>query len=163
MDTRDAQPLYRQVLSFYRNMGMPHPEEPPFMLVDAFTLNDYSNREGKDVSGGPVFHVRGLTLATVYRSIPSIVRAVGGHGGLGVSSVATALPGAERVMCDVSAILVLYGLPRLLTGKHQSEGTWPSMWPACLGMCTFLVLLQLTCTWISPCVCYYCMICMRPH
>lgn len=126
MDTRDAQPLYKQVLAFYRNMGMPHPEEPPFMLVDAFTLNDYSNREGKDVSGGPVFHVRGLTLATVYRSIPSIVRAVGGQGGLGVSSVATALPGAERVMCDVSAILVLYGLPRLLTGKTKSRPWTPT-------------------------------------
>ncbi len=38
------------------------------VLVDGPTLSEYAGREGRrDTAGGPIFHVRGLTLATVYR------------------------------------------------------------------------------------------------
>ncbi len=115
--------VHAQVLRFFRNMGLPHPERAPMMLVDAFTLNEYSDKEGKDIrSGGPVFHVRGLTLATVYKhhSIPSIVRAAGSGSGLGVSSVV--MPLQPSVTCSVSAVLVMFGLPRLLTGAPPGAG-----------------------------------------
>ncbi len=42
--------------------------QPPLLLVDGPTLNTHANAEGRDDSaGGPVFHVRGLCVATVYR------------------------------------------------------------------------------------------------
>lgn len=47
VDTADAQPLYGEVLKFFSDMGMPHPERPPLMLVDATALNEYSNKEGR--------------------------------------------------------------------------------------------------------------------
>ncbi|GFH11178.1 LIM zinc-binding domain-containing protein, partial [Haematococcus lacustris] len=123
LDTKDVQPLYEEVMAFYRSMGMAHPVKAPLMMVDGTTLNEYSNREGKDSEGGPVFHIRGLTLATVYRTIPSIMRT---SGDLGVSSVSTPVKaaggGGGSVKCSVSAILVLYGLPRLLTAGQVEEG-----------------------------------------
>lgn len=67
VDTRDAQPLFDEVLRFFVSKGMKHEYRVPFMLVDAPTLNDYSSKEGKQRSSGPIFHVRGLTLAEVYR------------------------------------------------------------------------------------------------
>ena len=36
-----------------------------------------SGREGKNSEDGPATHVRGLCLATVYTSVPSIVRTPG--------------------------------------------------------------------------------------
>ncbi|KAJ9508787.1 hypothetical protein QJQ45_028096 [Haematococcus lacustris] len=131
LDTKDVQPLYEEVMAFYRSMGMAHPVKAPLMMVDGTTLNEYSNREGKDSEGGPVFHIRGLTLATVYRTIPSIMRT---SGDLGVSSVSTPVKaaggGGGSVKCSVSAILVLYGLPRLLTGciiAHELMHAWLRM------------------------------------
>jgi hypothetical protein len=54
------------VLSFYRRLDMGHSHQVPLMLVDSRVLNVYTEREGGKVDG-PVFHVRGLTLADVYR------------------------------------------------------------------------------------------------
>jgi hypothetical protein len=53
-------------MSFYRAMGMPLPYKAPLILVEGQVLNDFSEREGGRPTG-PVFHVRGLTLAEVYR------------------------------------------------------------------------------------------------
>jgi hypothetical protein len=47
VDTREAQPLYDEVLAFYRSMGMTHPERAPLHCVASPTLNEMSNREGK--------------------------------------------------------------------------------------------------------------------
>lgn len=58
------------------------------------------------------------------RSIPSIVRA--GAGLFGVNSVATRLAAATQT-CSVQSLLVLYGLPRLLTGSivaHELTHAW---------------------------------------
>eukprot|EP00798_Chlamydomonas_sp_ICE-L_P014317 gene14317-20301_t len=116
IDTKDAQPLYQEVIAFYRDMGMPLPTIPPLLLVDGKTLHEFSGKEGRESEGGPVFHIRGLCLATVHRSIPSIVRSLG--GGINVKTVSSPIPGAtETVRCKVSAILVYYGFPRLLTGS----------------------------------------------
>lgn len=55
------------MLEFYRYMGMPLPYKAPLLLVEGPVLNEYSAREGVGRGAGPVFHVRGLTLAEVYR------------------------------------------------------------------------------------------------
>ncbi|GAX75548.1 hypothetical protein CEUSTIGMA_g2991.t1 [Chlamydomonas eustigma] len=152
LDTKDAQPLYEDVLNFYTSMGMQHPHHAPFVLVDSKTLNEYSSREGRDSSGGPIFHVRGLCLATVYRSVPTVVRSFGALG-LNVRSVATPLEHQARTTCSVSAILVMYGLPRLLTGciiAHELMHAWLRMRNVASldaqveeGMCQLMALLWL--------------------
>ncbi|EFJ44813.1 hypothetical protein VOLCADRAFT_106269 [Volvox carteri f. nagariensis] len=142
LDTPDAQPLYDEVLAFYaREMNLPHAYKPPLLLVDGPTLNSHAEAEGRDDSGGaPVFHVRGLCVAHVYSHIASIRRDVGGT----VRSVATELlnltsssaaaggggGGRSRVHCHVKVLLLLYGLPRLLSGSimaHELMHAWLRM------------------------------------
>ncbi|GBF95244.1 hypothetical protein Rsub_08275 [Raphidocelis subcapitata] len=123
-DTPDAQPLYREVLEFFKAQGMPHPYAPPLLLVESSVLEAHASQEGRAGGAeGPVFHVRGLCVATIYTTIPAVMRIAA--GGLGVSSVATALaggaggalpPGVSQ-RCQVQSLLVLYGLPRLLCGS----------------------------------------------
>ena len=112
VDTRDAQPLYREVLAFFAAQGMGHAYAPPLLLVEGGVLEgaragggggacagacrqplparsvfapsplppaptpppraparaDHASRETGRARGeqGPVFHVRGLCVATVY-------------------------------------------------------------------------------------------------
>ncbi|KXZ56176.1 hypothetical protein GPECTOR_1g151 [Gonium pectorale] len=143
LDTREAQPLYDEVLRFYaEEMRLPHPYKPPLLLVDGPTLNEHATAEGRDDSeGAPVFHVRGLCVAQVYSHIPAILRGLGG----GLRSVATAVSptasptafcspasstGPQRAHCHVSTLLLLYGLPRLLSGSimaHELMHAWLRM------------------------------------
>ncbi|PRW57394.1 DA1-related 1-like [Chlorella sorokiniana] len=113
-DTRDAQPLWQNVLSYFASLGMALPAVPPMMLVDSSALNDAEAQEtrGRGRGGGPVFHVRGLTLTEEFRSLRSVLRLPGGNP-FAVRSE-TVQVGPTRH--EVTAILVLYGLPRLLTG-----------------------------------------------
>ncbi|KAF8064573.1 DA1 [Scenedesmus sp. PABB004] len=119
IDTKDAQPLYDEVLGFFASMGMPHAYKPPLLLVEGPVLQDYASREGRDQGEhAPMFSVRGLCVAHVYSSIPSVVRSL--PGGAAVSSVATRLLGPPAGLgqtCAVSCLLVMYGLPRLLLGS----------------------------------------------
>lgn len=143
VDTQDAQPLYDDVLDFYRRLGMPHPYRAPLMLVDAPALNEYSAREGGRADG-PVFHVRGLCLAEVYREVPAIWRrSSSGRLTVDVGAVSTPVsrqPGGggggssfsavTHGRCSVTALLVVYGLPRLLTGcivAHELMHAWLRM------------------------------------
>lgn len=69
VDTKDAQPLYDEVLQFFTFMGMPHPYKAPLLLVEGPVLEDYADREGRPRqpgASGPVFHIRGLCVAHVY-------------------------------------------------------------------------------------------------
>ena len=53
-----------------------------------------------------------------------------GLGGLQVRSVSTSLMDQARTTCSVTAILVMYGLPRLLTGciiAHELMHAWLRM------------------------------------
>lgn len=136
VDTNDAQPLYREILEFFKSQGMPHSYAPPLLLVESGVLEDHASRETgrRRDEDGPVFHVRGLCVATVYTTIPSIVR-IG--QGLGVNSIRTALSGVPGALppgasqrCSVQSLLVLYGLPRLLCGSiiaHELTHAWVKM------------------------------------
>eukprot|EP00775_Hariotina_reticulata_P004383 gene4383-4637_t len=127
IDTKEAQPLYNEVLSFFAHMGMPHPYKVPLLLVEGPVLDDYACKEGRQQQGSgsstggaaglPVFHVRGLCVAHVYNTIPSVVRAVNGGLQAAVSSISTPLMPLQEQRCSVSVLLVMYGLPRLLIGS----------------------------------------------
>ena len=68
-------------------------------------------------------------LPSLCSSVPTIMRTVG-LGGLQVRSVSTPLMDQARTTCSVTAILVMYGLPRLLTGciiAHELMHAWLRM------------------------------------
>lgn len=44
-DTKECQPLYREILKFYKNVGMMIDQEVPMLLVERSALNDA--REGE--------------------------------------------------------------------------------------------------------------------
>ncbi|DBA71203.1 TPA: hypothetical protein ACH3X2_011599 [Trebouxia sp. C0005] len=122
-DTADAQPLYNQILGFYQRMGMALPEKPPLMMVESSALNDAEEREGRSGGGhshGPVFHTRGLTLTVEYSAIQQVVTRDGRRFTQPVDL-------SDRDRFEVTAILVLYGLPWLLTGTilaHECMHAW---------------------------------------
>ncbi|KAK9817482.1 hypothetical protein WJX74_001651 [Apatococcus lobatus] len=133
LDTPACQPLYTEIISFFAGMGMTLPENPPLMLVESSALNEVA--EGRlgpgpaagsnSSSAGATFHTRGLTMTEHHRTITTVVR---GGGPFNVVPQVTRTQGPER--CTVTAILVLYGLPRLLTGSilaHEVMHAWLRM------------------------------------
>ncbi|CAL8462861.1 g2395 [Coccomyxa elongata] len=140
VDTQDAQPLYTKIMEFFEGMGMKLPVKPPLMLVDSTALNSAEEREAQPTGGaggrggrrggGPVFHTRGLTLTQEYRQIRTI-RSVPNRGfnsGLlpfFIRPETTRIEGPTHT--EVTAILVQYGLPWLLTGSilaHELMHAW---------------------------------------
>lgn len=125
VDTADAQLLYDALLAFYSQLGMPLPVRPPMMLVDLKALNSAESREthGQGRVDGPVFHTRGLCLSTEYTTIYSMSRVAG----LWPFSAQPRATPVAATHCEVTAVLVLYGLPRLLTGSilaHELMHAW---------------------------------------
>lgn len=121
MDTRDCQPLYRDILKFYRNRGMPIEQEIPMLLVKRPALNNAREAEKDEHIHAP--ETRGLclseeqTITTVYETAPDE------YGYLHPETEARKL----TRHCEVTAILVLFGLPRLLTGSilaHELMHAW---------------------------------------
>ena len=143
-DTDDAKPLYDEVASFFSSLGMSLKYLPPLMLVDLPALNDAAQSTGttrhhhnphdghRDGGDGrtptTASTTRGLTLSEE-RTIRTVVRS--GLPGLGSSGGGGGIFG-ERVVstatnCEVTAILVLAGMPRLLTGAilaHEMMHAW---------------------------------------
>jgi hypothetical protein len=152
VDTAAAQPLYDDVLSFYASLGMPLPARPPLALVDDGALNAAVSGQtgGRGRGEGPVFHTRGLCLTEYLTQTTTTI-----SGGLRLPFGA---PRREEVrvgptQVTVTAILVLFGLPRLLTGSilaHEAMHAWlrltgyPAMTPDVEeGLCQLLALLWL--------------------
>lgn len=147
-DTHSAQPLYAEIISFYSQLGLyiaqslnnasttndkhhhKHREQqqwPPLALVENDALNDAQGGPRQ----GPVFHTRGVCLAESYQQFYSTHRT--GFLGLlmgmdgGSSSSSGPMVPAGPVQHRVTAILVLHGLPRLLTGSifaHECFHAW---------------------------------------
>eukprot|EP00239_Pterosperma_sp_CCMP1384_P006751 CAMPEP_0197851976 /NCGR_PEP_ID=MMETSP1438-20131217/19370_1 /TAXON_ID=1461541 /ORGANISM="Pterosperma sp., Strain CCMP1384" /LENGTH=664 /DNA_ID=CAMNT_0043465797 /DNA_START=153 /DNA_END=2147 /DNA_ORIENTATION=+ len=126
IDSKDCQGLYDEILQFYANTGMPLSQRVPMMLVDFPALNEVAGKEGGRHSG----ECRGLTLTEIHQ-VPTIVSDSGRHGP-DVQSMVSAF-GVNRQSvrlvrhCEVTAILVLFGLPRLLTGSilaHEVMHAW---------------------------------------
>jgi hypothetical protein len=115
-NTVAAQPLYDSILDFYLRQGMQLPAIPPLSLVDNSALNNAAtDQEGANRTDGPIFHTRGLCLTEYSQTIRTTLW-------LGTT---TETKGPKK--CTVTAILVLNGLPKLLTGcilAHELMHGW---------------------------------------
>uniref|UniRef100_A0A061QI22 Lim domain-containing protein isoform 2 n=1 Tax=Tetraselmis sp. GSL018 TaxID=582737 RepID=A0A061QI22_9CHLO len=126
VDTADCQPLYSEVLAFYALVEMPLPVKPPLMLVETSGLNEAEAGEGANRGQGPVFHTRGLCLSEVTHHISPVYH----DGSPFLWSVMRRRQLVPRTSASVTAILVLFGMPRLLTGSvlaHELMHAWLKM------------------------------------
>ena len=125
-NTASAQPLYDDILTFYQKSAMTLPVRPPLSLVDDSALNAASNQQAPRADG-PLFHTRGLCLTEYSQTITTTIRPGGftRNSWLPVPETKEVKMGPKR--CTVTAILVLAGLPKLLTGcilSHECMHAW---------------------------------------
>lgn len=136
-DTSAAQPLYDDVMRLYASFGMPLPTRPPLILVESAALNEAASREqhtgqgGLPRADGPQFHTRGLCLSEEWRTTKTVfARRQPGTSwmqALPSSMIPPRLEQLESSTWNVTAILVLCALPRLLTGTilaHEVMHAW---------------------------------------
>ncbi|XAR71979.1 hypothetical protein NMG60_11018453 [Bertholletia excelsa] len=122
MDPGDCQPLYHAIRDYYEGMNMKIDQQIPMLLVERQALNDAIVGEKNGFHHLP--ETRGLCLSEEL-IVPSISRRpkVGGHRLVGMRTQHQKL----TRKCEVTAILVLFGLPRLLTGAilaHELMHGW---------------------------------------
>ncbi|KMT18412.1 hypothetical protein BVRB_2g025600 isoform A [Beta vulgaris subsp. vulgaris] len=122
MDTGDCQPLYHAIRDYYEGMNMRIDQQIPMLLVERQALNEAIVGEKNGFHHMP--ETRGLCLSEE-QTVTSILRRprIGGHRLVGMRTQ----PQKLTRRCEVTAILVLYGLPRLLTGAilaHELMHGW---------------------------------------
>lgn len=122
MDTGDCQPLYHSIRDYYEGMNMKIDQQVPMLLVERHALNEAIEGEKHGLHHMP--ETRGLCLSEE-QTVTSILRRpkIGGRGLIGIRTH----PQKLIRRCEVTAILVIYGLPRLLTGAilaHELMHAW---------------------------------------
>ncbi|CAO2817142.1 unnamed protein product [Amaranthus hypochondriacus] len=122
MDTGDCQPLYHAIRDYYEGMNMRIDQQIPMLLVERQALNEAIVGEKNGYHHMP--ETRGLCLSEE-QTVTSVHRRprIGGHRLVGMRTQ----PQKLTRRCEVTAILVLYGLPRLLTGAilaHELMHGW---------------------------------------
>ncbi|KDO69210.1 hypothetical protein CISIN_1g0105811mg, partial [Citrus sinensis] len=122
MDTGDCQPLYHAIRDYYEGMNMKLDQQIPMLLVERQALNEAIVGEKNGYHHMP--ETRGLCLSEE-QTVTSILRRprIGGNRLVGMRTQ----PQKLTRKCEVTAILVLYGLPRLLTGAilaHELMHGW---------------------------------------
>ncbi|XP_050212212.1 protein DA1-related 2 isoform X2 [Mercurialis annua] len=122
-DTGDCQPLYHSIRDYYEGMNMKLDQQIPMLLVERQALNEAIVGEKNGYHHMP--ETRGLCLSEE-QTVTSIQRRprIGGNRLVGIRTQPQKL---TRKSCEVTAILVLYGLPRLLTGAilaHELMHGW---------------------------------------
>ncbi|XP_042474670.1 protein DA1-related 2-like isoform X1 [Zingiber officinale] len=122
MDTGDCQPLYHSIRDYYEGMNMRIDQQIPMLLVERQALNEAI--EGEKEGHHHMPETRGLCLSEE-QTVSSILKRpkIGGNK---VKDMQT-YPQKLTRKCEVTAILVLYGLPRLLTGSilaHELMHGW---------------------------------------
>uniref|UniRef100_A0A0D9VSC4 LIM zinc-binding domain-containing protein n=2 Tax=Leersia perrieri TaxID=77586 RepID=A0A0D9VSC4_9ORYZ len=122
MDTGECQPLYHSIRDYYEGMYMKLDQQIPMLLVERQALNEAMEGESKGPHHMP--ETRGLCLSEE-QTVTSILRRprIGGNRLLDMRTQ----PQKLTRRCEVTAILVLYGLPRLLTGSilaHELMHGW---------------------------------------
>ncbi|PWA55665.1 DA1-related protein 2 [Artemisia annua] len=101
MDTGDCQPLYHTIRDYYEGMNMRLDQQIPMLLVERQALNR------------AIVGEKHLIVSSIISELQILKRPkIGGHGLIGMRTQ----PQKLTRRCEVTAILVLYGLPRLLTG-----------------------------------------------
>ncbi|CAN8316237.1 unnamed protein product [Cochlearia groenlandica] len=121
-DTGDCQPLYHAIRDYYEGMYMKLDQQIPMLLVQREALNDAIVGEKNGYHHMP--ETRGLCLSEE-QTVTSVLKRprLGAHRLVGMRTQHQKL----TRKCEVTAILVLYGLPRLLTGAilaHELMHGW---------------------------------------
>ncbi|KAK9913370.1 hypothetical protein M0R45_037188 [Rubus argutus] len=123
MDTGDCQSLYHAIRDFFEGMNMKLDQQIPMLLVERQALNEAAVGEKNGHHHMPKT-IWGLCL-TEEQTVTSILKRprIGGHQLIGMRTQ----PQTLTRRCAVTAILVLFGLPRLLTGAilaHELMHGW---------------------------------------
>ncbi|XP_056168267.1 protein DA1-related 1-like isoform X2 [Syzygium oleosum] len=123
MNTDECQPLYLEIQRFYKSKNMKVDQQIPLLLVERQALNEAM--EGETNGHHHSHETRGLCLSEG-RSVPTVMR--GARVGVRNQFIDLITEPHKLVRsCNVTAILILYGLPRLLTGSilaHEIMHAW---------------------------------------
>ncbi|XP_072984920.1 LIM domain-containing protein HDR3-like isoform X1 [Typha latifolia] len=122
MDTGDCQPLYHSIRDYYEGMNMELDQQIPMLLVERQALNEAM--EGEKDGHHHMAETRGLCL-----SEEQTVSSIHKKPKIGANRILDMRTYPQKLIrkCEVTAILVLYGLPRLLTGSilaHELMHGW---------------------------------------
>lgn len=123
MDTNECQPLYLDIQEFYEGLNMKVQQQVPLLLVERQALNEAM--EGEKSGHHHMPETRGLCLSEE-QTVSTILRRPKIGTGNRVMNMITE-PCKLTRRCDVTAVLILYGLPRLLTGSilaHEMMHAW---------------------------------------
>lgn len=123
MDTNQCQPLYLDIQEFYESLNMKVEQLVPLLLVERQALNEAM--EGEKQGHHHMPETRGLCLSEE-QTISTVLRRPRTGAGYRTMDMITE-PYRLTRRCEVTAILVLYGLPRLLTGSilaHEMMHAW---------------------------------------
>ncbi|EEF29114.1 protein DA1-related 1 [Ricinus communis] len=123
MDTHECQPLYFEIREFYEGLNMKVEQEVPLLLVERQALNEAM--EGEKNGHHHLPETRGLCLSEEHTITTVSRRPRIGAGYRFIDLITEPYRLSRR--CEVTAILILYGLPRLLTGSilaHEMMHAW---------------------------------------
>ncbi|XP_072979805.1 protein DA1-like [Typha angustifolia] len=123
MDTTECQPLYLDIKEFYEGLNMKVEQQVPLLLVERQALNEAL--EGEKSGHHHLPETRGLCLSEE-QTVSTISRRPRIGAGNRIMEMITE-PYRLTRRCEVTAILILYGLPRLLTGSilaHELMHAW---------------------------------------
>ncbi|XP_073103701.1 protein DA1-related 1 [Elaeis guineensis] len=123
MDTSECQTLYLDIQEFYEGLNMKVEQQIPLLLVERQALNEAM--EGEKNGHHHLPETRGLCLSEE-QTVSTILRRPKFGAGNRVMEMVTE-PYRLTRRCEVTAILILYGLPRLLTGSilaHEMMHAW---------------------------------------
>ncbi|KAK8623357.1 hypothetical protein V6N13_118243 [Hibiscus sabdariffa] len=123
MDTKECQPLYLDIQEFYEGLDMKVEQQVPLLLVERQALNEA--REGEKNGHYHMPETRGLCLSEEQTVSTILRRPSFGIGNRAMDMITEPFKLTRR--CEVTAILILYGLPRLLTGSilaHEMMHAW---------------------------------------
>ncbi|KAL5224638.1 hypothetical protein ABZP36_011277 [Zizania latifolia] len=112
MDTPECQHLYMDIQEFFEGLNMKVEQQVPLLLVERQALNEAMEAEK---NGHHLPETRGLCL-----SEEQIVRTILRRPSIGAGNrIMDMITGTYKLTrrCEVTAILILYGLPRLQTGS----------------------------------------------
>ncbi|KAI4383527.1 hypothetical protein MLD38_009356 [Melastoma candidum] len=123
MDTEECQLLSLEIREFFGGLNMKVEQQFPLLLVERQALNEAM--EGEKTGYHHLPETRGLCLSEE-KSIVAIVQRPIIGGGFQLMDMITEPHRLVR-SCEVTAILILNGLPRLLTGSilaHEMMHAW---------------------------------------
>ncbi|KAK2994807.1 hypothetical protein RJ640_021039 [Escallonia rubra] len=123
MGTHECQPLYLEIQEFYEALNMKVEQQVPLLLVERQALNEAMGGEKNGHYHMP--ETRGLCLSEE-QTVSTILRRPRHSAGNRVMDMRRE-PYKLTRRCEVTAILILYGLPRLLTGSilaHEMMHAW---------------------------------------